>query len=171
MYSEYIRVGLFLKETQQLNYRLRFEEHTLQLQVKKPTADRYRVIKVYTPQVALNTLIDIDELGNDDITKPTEEDTRKITLILGGTKLNQENPKEVPKEIIAEMTLDEQNAITEAFNLNTKHMEGNRITITCKTRKDAQLLGNWKGIRRTGTYTQNPLPDCFTDITWNNSHE
>ena len=39
IHSEYIRIGIFLKETQQLNYRLRFEQHTLQLQVKKPTAD------------------------------------------------------------------------------------------------------------------------------------
>ena len=35
VYSYYIKVGIFLKESQQLNYRLRFEEHTLQLQIKK----------------------------------------------------------------------------------------------------------------------------------------
>ena len=49
VYSDYIKVGIFLKETQQLNYRLRFDEHTLQLQVKAPSSDQYRIIKVYTP--------------------------------------------------------------------------------------------------------------------------
>ena len=39
VYSNYIQIGIHLKETKQLNYRLRFEEHTLQLQVKEATAD------------------------------------------------------------------------------------------------------------------------------------
>ena len=171
VYNEYIRIGLYLKEQQQLNYRLRFEEHTLQLQVKKQTADQFRVIKVWTPKVALNSLIEIDELDNDDIKEPTEEDTQKINLTLGDIKINQEKPKEVPKEILADMTPDEQKAITDAFNLNTEHRNGNRITMTCKTRIDALLLGKWKGIQGKGTYTQNPLPECFTNTTWKNTHE
>ena len=89
VYSEYIRIGIFLKETQQLNYRLRFEEHTLQLQVKKQTADQYRIIKVWTPKAAIN-LVEIEELDNGEIIEPTEADTRKITLTLGDIKMDQE---------------------------------------------------------------------------------
>ena len=108
VYSEYIRVGLFLKETQQLNYRLRFEEHTLQLQVKKQTADQYRIIKVWTPKAAINTLVEIEELDNGEIIEPTEEDTQKITLTLGDIKMDQgKKPQEVPKEILTDMTTDE----------------------------------------------------------------
>ena len=55
VYRSYIQIGLYLKETKQLNYRLRFEEHTLQLQVKEATADQYRVIKSYNPKAAKNT--------------------------------------------------------------------------------------------------------------------
>ena len=50
VYSNYIQIGIHLKETQQLNYRLKFQEHTLQLQVKAPSSDQYRVIKMYTPK-------------------------------------------------------------------------------------------------------------------------
>jgi hypothetical protein len=35
-HSEYIREGLYLKESQALTYRIRYEGHILQLQVKNP---------------------------------------------------------------------------------------------------------------------------------------
>ena len=167
VYAEFIRIGQFLRESKQFSYRLRFEEHTLQLQVKPQTSDRYKIIKKFTPQVALNTLAEIEELEGEEIAKPTEEDTRKVTIVLGSTKLNIDNPKEVPKEMIAEMSKEEQKAMEEAFKLNNKHMGGNRITVICKTRTDAIIIGNWKGVQKMGTYSLNPLPDCFTDITWN----
>ena len=80
-------------------------------------------------------------------------------------------PQDVPEEILAEMTTDEKEAIKEAFNLPIIYKFGNRLNITCKTRKDAILLGKWKGIQGRGTYTQNPLPECFTNTTWNNTHD
>ena len=72
-------------------------------------------------------------------------------------------PQDVPEEILAEMTTDEKEAIKEAFNLPIQHKIGNRLTITCKTRKDAILLGKWKGIQGRGTYTPNPLPECHME--------
>ena len=77
VYSSYIQIGIHLKETKQLNYRLRFEEHTLQLQVKAPSSDHYRVIKVYTPKAAKNSLIEAEPLGDGYPIQPTEEDTKK----------------------------------------------------------------------------------------------
>ena len=86
-----------LKETQQLNYRLRFDEHTLQLQVKHPSSDQFRIIKVWTPKAAISTLIEVEALKDGDIIEPTEEDTRKITLTLGNIKVDQsKEPQEVP---------------------------------------------------------------------------
>ena len=72
-----------LKETNQLNYRLRFEEHTLQIQVKAPSSDHYRVIKVYTPKAAKNSLIEAEPLGDGYPIQPTEEDTKSNTHTRG----------------------------------------------------------------------------------------
>ena len=49
VYNEFIRVGVYLKENQGLNYRLRFKEHALQLQVKKPEADQNQILKICKP--------------------------------------------------------------------------------------------------------------------------
>ena len=172
VHNEYVRVGVYLKETQGLNYRIRFEEHTLQLQVKKPLADQYKILKVWTPKPAINTQIEMEEVDNSDIIKPSEEDTTKIKIILGNIKVDlDKDPKEIPEEILLEMTEDEQRAITEAFTGRMEEKIGNRLTITCGTRKDALLLAKWKGIQSSGTYTQNPLPECFTDVTWNTTHK
>ena len=65
----------------------------------------------------------------------------------------------------------EKHAIRVGTSTYTYYKIGNRITKTCKTRTDALLLGKWKGIQGSGTYTQNPLPECFTHSTWNNTHE
>ena len=94
VYSYYIKVGIFLKESQQLNYRLRFEEHTLQLQVKKPSSDQFRIIKVWSPKAAIDTLIEVEVLNDGDIIEPTEKDTRKITLTLGDIGVDhKKNPR------------------------------------------------------------------------------
>ena len=76
-------MGVYLKENQGLNYRLRFEEHALQLQVKKPLADQYHIIKVNKPKPAINTLTEITKVDLSSIKKPSEEDTRKLTIIVG----------------------------------------------------------------------------------------
>ena len=129
-------------------------------------------MKVWTPKVAINTPVEIEELDNSGILKPTEEDTRKVTIPLGDINIDQaKDPKEVPQEILADMTKDEKKAITEAFNIHIEEKIGNRLTMTCKSRTDALLRGKWKGIQRSGTYTQNPLPECFTITTWNTTHE
>ena len=114
----------------------------------------------------------MEEVDNSDIIKPSEEDTRKITIILGDIKVDMDrDPKEIPQEILLEMTDDEKKAITEAFTRRIEEKFGNRLTITCGTRKDALLLAKWKGIQSSGIYIQNPLPECFTDVTWNATHE
>ena len=64
------------------------------------------------------------------------------------------------------MNPDKTKAIEDAFKKPHTIKTGNRITMTCHTRQDAQLLGKWKGLQEKGTYTQNPLPDCFTSTTW-----
>ena len=69
------------------------------------------------------------------------------------------------------MTTEEKKAIVDAINLPITKKIGYRLTITCKTRKDALLLGKWKGIQNKGTYTRNPLPECFTNTTWKNTHD
>ena len=69
------------------------------------------------------------------------------------------------------MNTDEKEAIGEAFKLPIIHKTGNRLTITCKTRTYAVLQGKWKGVQEKGTFTQNPLPECFTNTTWKNTHD
>ena len=106
------------------------------------------------------------------IKKPAEKDTRKITIILGSIKLDTDTETiEVPEEILKVMSKDKEKAIAEAFTEKIERKTGNRITIICKTRKDALLLAKWNGIQNSGTYTQNPLPACFTDLTWNTTEE
>ena len=61
-YNEFIKVGVYLKESQGLNYRLRFEEHTLQLQVRKQMSDQYHVVKVHKPTPVINNLTEISEV-------------------------------------------------------------------------------------------------------------
>ena len=67
------------------------------------------------------------------------------------------------------MDTEKERAIKEAFAERVEKKPGNKITITCKTRSDALLVAKWNGIQNSGTYTQNPLPDCFTELTWNNT--
>ena len=55
--------------------------------------------------------MEIEELDNGEIIEPTEEDTQKITLTLGDIKMDQgKKTQEVPKEILTDMTMDEQQA-------------------------------------------------------------
>ena len=43
----------------------------------------------------------MEEVDNNDIIKPSEEDTRKITIILGDIKVDlDKDPKEIPEEIL-----------------------------------------------------------------------
>ena len=65
------------------------------------------------------------------------------------------------------MNNQEKDAIEKAFMEGVEEKTGNRIEIVCKTREDALMLAKWKGNQTYGTYTQNPLPECFTHITWN----
>ena len=85
--------------------------------------------------------------------------------------MEQRDPQEVPEEILAKMSTDEKVAIKEAFKLPIIYKNGNRLTITCKTRTDAILLCKWKGVQGRGTHTQHPLPECFTNATWKNTHD
>ena len=167
-HSEYIRVGVFLRESQQLQYRIRFDEHTLQLQVKKPVDDQYKIQLQYTPKPALRIPIDpSDEAYNTDVKAPTEEDSRKLTITLGRLEMETgTDPKIVPPEILDEMNEKEKDAINKAFSGRVEEKAGNRIEILCKTREDALLLANWKGNQNHGIYTQNPHPECFTHLTW-----
>ena len=167
VHSEYIRVGVFLRESQQLQYRIRFDEHTLQLQVKKPLDDQYKIQLHYTPKPAIRIPIDTsEEAYNTDVKPPTEEDTRKLTITLGKLKMEAEtDPKTVPPEILNEMNDKEKDAINKAFSERVEEKAGNRIDILCKSRDDALLLANWKGNQTYGIYTQNPLPACFTHLT------
>ena len=45
----------------------------------------------------------------------------------------EKDPQEVPKEILTNMTMEEQQAIKEAFNIHIEHKIGNMINMTCKT--------------------------------------
>ena len=164
-HMQFMQIGWYLKERDQMSFRLNFEEHSLHLQVKEPESDTYRVIKIFTPKATPNTITELDEIKQDDPIQPREEDTRKITIILGPVKLDEDDETKVPGEILEEMTGTEKEAIKEAFKNNVVRQSAYRIIVTCRTRKEAVLLGKWKGIK--GTYTQNPLPDCFTDKTWN----
>ena len=168
VHSEFIRVGVYLRETQQLQYRIRFEEHTLKLQVKKPMDDQYKIQKAYTPKPATRVPLQTEELENSDVKQPSEKDTRELTIILGKLKVDiKKDPKIIPKEILEEITNQEKDAIEKAFMEGVEEKTGNRIEIVCETREDALMLAKWKGNQRSGTYTQNPLPECFTHITWN----
>ena len=94
------------------NYRLRFEEHALQLQVKKPEAVQCQIIKIWTPKPAINTQKEIDEMDYSNIKKPAEKDTRKIAIILGSIKLDTDTETiEVPEEILKVMSKDKEKAI------------------------------------------------------------
>ena len=141
-YNEMIRMGIYFKETQGLTYRLKYEGHILQLQVKKPTADQYKTIDKFEPATdddeGTASVIDLN-----DIQKPPEEDKRKLTFILGEIKMNTEKlPIEVPEEIIGTMDSEEATAMKAACEINVLRKQGNKITITCKTREDAVLLSN-----------------------------
>ena len=68
---------------------------------------------------------------------------------------------QIPDEILEVMT---EEAIKEAFKIPPTIKLGNRITKTCKTREEALILGKWKGLQNKGTYTQKPLPKCFTNM-------
>ena len=81
------------------------------------------------------------------------------------------DPKIVPPEILNEMNDKEKEAIKKAFSEGVEEKAGNRIEILCKSRDDALLLANWKGNQTYGIYTQNPLPACFTHLTWNKLQE
>ena len=58
------------------------------------------------------------------------------------------------------MSIEEAQILKTAItNSKTKNMIGNRLKVTCGTRKEALTLGSWKGIPETQTYSQKPLPD------------
>ena len=130
--------------------------------------DQYKIQKAYTPKPATRVPLQTEELENSDVKQPSEKDTRKLTIILGKLKVD---PKIIPQEILEEMNNQEKDAIKKAFMGSIEEKFGNRIEIICETRQDALMLAKWKGNQRSGTYTQNPLPDCFTHITWNTTQE
>ena len=73
VHSEYIRIGVFLRESQQLQYRIRFDEHTLQLQVKKLLDDQYKIQLHYTPKPAIRIQVDTsEEAYKTDVKPPTD---------------------------------------------------------------------------------------------------
>ena len=165
-YNEFIRVGNYFKETQGLSYRLKYEGHTLQLQVRKTITEQYKTIDIFEPAVDDNegTGSVIDLKG---VAKPPEEDSRKLTFILGDIKIDTETkPIEVPEEIIDTMNSDEATAMKAACEIKVERKQGNKITITCKTRDDAVLLAKWTGIQQRGAYSLNPLPDCIYNLKW-----
>ena len=48
-HNEFIRIGIYLKESQGLTYRVRYEGHILQLQVKNPKTEQHNTIDIYEP--------------------------------------------------------------------------------------------------------------------------
>ena len=165
-YNDFTRVGIYLKENQGLTYRLKYEGHILQLQVKKPTAEQYKTIDIFEPAADDNEGTDsVIDLNN--ISKPPEEDKRKLTFILGDIKMDTETtPIQVPEEIIDKMDSDEATAMKAACAIKVERKQGNRITITCKTRDDALLLAKWTGNQQKSAYSLNPLPDCIYNLKW-----
>ena len=165
-YNDFIRVGNYLKENQGLAYRLKYEGHILQLQVRKPNTEQYKTMDIFEPAIDDNEGIDsaIDLNG---ISKPPEEDKRKLTFILGDIIMDTETkPIQVPEEIIETMNSDETTAMKAACTINVERKPGNKITITCQTREDALLLAKWKGNQQRGAYSLNPLPDCIYNLKW-----
>ena len=168
-HNEFIRIGIYLKESQGLTYRLRYEGHILQLQVKNPTTDQYHVVTAHEPSPVVNDIEGIlSKIDLSCITQPPEEDKRKLTFILGDIKITTgAGPVKVPDEMLEKMNEHEIKAIKDAFGIEIKKKPGNKITVTCKTREDALLLAKWTGIQERGTYSLNPLPECFIKLTWN----
>ena len=75
-------------------------------------------------------------------------------------------PIQVPEEIIDKMDSDEATAMKAACAINVERKQGNKITITCKTRDDALLLAKWTGNQQKSAYSLNPLPDCIYNLKW-----
>ena len=166
-HNELIRVGIYLKESQGLTYRLRFEGHILQLQIKNPMSHQYPVVTAHEPAPVVNNMEEISsKIDLSCISKPPEENKRKLTLKLGDIKINiGDGPVKVLDEMLETMSQNEAKAIKDAFEAEIKRKPGNKIIVTCKTRKDALLLAKWKGIQEKGTYSLNPLPECFIILT------
>ena len=165
-YNEFIRIGVYFKESQGLAYRLQFVGHTLQLHVKKPNSDQYKTMHIYEPVADDNEGTD-SVIDLSDIAKPPEEDKRKLTFILGEIKIDTEKkPVQVPEDIINTMSSEEATAMKAACEINVDRKQGNKITITCKTRDDALLLAKWTGIQQKGAYSLNPLPDLINNLNW-----
>ena len=168
-HNEFIRIGIYLKESQGLTYRVRYEGHILQLQVKNPTTDQYHVVTAHEPSPVVNDIEGIlSKIDLSCITQPPEEDKRKLTFILGDIKITTgAGPVKVPDEMLEKINEHEIKAIKDAFGIEIKKKPGNKITVTCKTREDALLLAKWTGIQERGTYSLNPMPECFIKLTWN----
>ena len=165
-HNELIRMGMYFKETQGLAYKLQFIGHTLQLQVKKPNSDQFKTMHIYEPVAddneGTNPVIDLS-----DIAKPPEEDKKKLTFILGEINIDTEKtPVQVPEDIINTMSSEEATAMKAACEIEVEKKQGNKITITCKTREDALLLAKWKGNQQKGAYSLNPLPDLINNLNW-----
>ena len=165
-YNDFTRVGIYLKENQGLTFRLKYEGHILQLQVKNPTTEQYNTIDIFEP-VADDIEGIASEIDRNCVSKPPEEDKRKLTFILGDIKMDTETmPIKVPDEIIERMDTDETKAMKAACAIKVERKQGNRVTITCETRDDALLLAKWKGNQQKGAFSLNPLPECFTNLKW-----
>ena len=170
-HSEYIRAGFYLKESQNLNYRIRYEGHILQLLVKNPETKQYQVVDTYEPAIEENYCSETAaKIDLSCIAKPTEEDSKKLTIVLGKIELEEDfSPTKVPQEILDKMSPEEAKAIKGAFESNIQTKFGNKIIIICKTREDAVLLSKWKGIQEKGTYTLKPLPECLLNRDYGES--
>ena len=165
-HNELIRVGMYYKENQGLAYKLQFIGHTLQLQVKKPNSDQFGTMHTFEPVAddneGINPVIDLS-----DIIKPPEKDKKKLTFILGEINIDTEKtPVQVPEDIINTMSPEEATAMKAACEIEVEKKQGNKITITCKTREDALLLAKWKGNQQKGAYSLNPLPDLINNLNW-----
>ena len=111
--------------------------------------DQYHVVTAHEPATVVNNMEYISaKIDLSCITKPPEEDKRKLTFVLGDIKINTDDgPVNVPDEMLEKMSENEAKAIKGAFETEIKRKPGNKIIVTCKTRKDALLLEKWKGIQ------------------------
>ena len=101
------------------------------------------------------------------ITQPPEEEKRKLTFILGDIKITMgEGPVKVLDKMLEKMNENEIKAIKDAFEKEIKKACQQNYCNLQNHRKPL-LLAKWTGIQESGTHSLNPLPECFTNLTWN----
>ena len=128
-HNDFVKLSTYLREEKQYITRVRFVDHSLQLQGKLLSSEDYSIIRHFTPPPQKNKPME-EDLNKLEI-QLTNEDTMKVTMFLGKIIIDDATLTEAPKELTDNMVDPELGILIRAFQNTKTKLPGNILKLTC----------------------------------------